>query len=94
ASEKGWFAGVNVRWIPDGPFVDSANQVAPDGYALWGFNLGYRIDEAVQLYLSGENLADKTFVANTGVTDTAQITDRLFTPGQGRALFGGVTISF
>ncbi|MGD1956036.1 MAG: TonB-dependent receptor family protein [Sphingomonadales bacterium] len=94
ASEKGWFAGVNVRWIPDGPFVDSANQVAPDGYALWGFNLGYRIDEAVQLYLSGENLADKTFVANTGVTDAAQITDRLFTPGQGRALFGGVTISF
>ncbi|MEM6680957.1 MAG: TonB-dependent receptor [Pseudomonadota bacterium] len=95
ASQQGWFAGVNVRWIPDGPFVDSANTLAPDGYAIWGFNLGYRIDEAVQLYLNGENLADKNFISNTGViSDATGQNPAIFTPGQGRAIFAGVTVSF
>jgi len=94
ASQEGWFAGVNIRWIPEGPFVDTANTLRPEGYAIWGFNLGYSIDDAVQLYLNGENLADKNFIANTGVVAVANANSRIFTPGQGRAIFAGVTVSF
>lgn len=90
-----WYLAINVRWVPDGPFADFANTVQVPGYALFGINAGMDLSSNVSLYLSIENLFDKHYISN--VTTNANQTEeqaRLFTPGQGRGVFGGINLRF
>lgn len=89
----GWYVGVNVRVVPDGPWVDFANTTQVPGYTLWGMTAGWDLTDQVRLFLSGENLTDKAYISNIG-TNANQSRERasLFTPGQGRAWFGGISV--
>lgn len=90
-----WYLAVNVRWVPDGPFADFANTVQVPGYALFGVNAGLELSSNISLYLSIENLFDKRYISN--VTTNANQTEehsRLFTPGQGAGVFGGINLRF
>ena len=94
-STRGWYASVNFRWVPDGADVDFANTTDSPGYKLLGMTAGWDVTEHVRLFVSGENLTDKNYISNVG-TNANQLRERatLFTPGQGRAWFGGFTLSF
>ena len=90
-----WYAAVNVRWVPDGPFVDFANTVQVPGYGLVGVTAGYDVTDNVRFFVSAENLTDKTYISNVStVADQSIENARVFTPGQGRAVFGGLSIAF
>ena len=94
--EKGrWYAAVNFRWVPDGPFVDFANTVQVPGYQLIGATAGYDVTDNVRFFVSAENLTDKRYISNVStVADQSIENARVFTPGQGRAVFGGLSVAF
>jgi iron complex outermembrane receptor protein len=89
----GWYLGVNVRVVPDGPWVDFSNTTRVPGYTLWGVTAGWDVTDHVRLFVAGENLTDKAYVSNIG-TNADQSRERaaLFTPGQGRGCFGGISV--
>jgi len=90
---RGWYVGVNVRVVPDGPWVDFANTTQVPGYTLWGMTAGWEVTEHISLFVSGENLTDKAYISNIGTNaDQSRERARLFTPGQGRAWFGGISV--
>lgn len=93
-SAAGWYTSLNFRWVPDGAFVDFANTTDAPGYKLLGVTAGWDITDHVRVFVSGENLTDLHYISNVG-TNANQLRERatLFTPGQGRAWFGGFTLS-
>ncbi len=94
--EKGrWYAAVNLRWVPEGPFADFANTVQVPDYELIGVTAGYDITDNARLFVSAENLADEVYISNVStVADQSLEGARVFTPGQGRAVFGGLSVAF
>ena len=92
---RGWYLGVNLRWVPSGPWVDFANTVDTPGYELLGLTAGWRLSEHLELFGSAENLFDKRYIANfTTNADQSRENGRVFTPGQGFGFFAGITVSF
>jgi iron complex outermembrane receptor protein len=86
----GFYAGPNVEWAPQSYFVDLANTLEADGYALLGFKLGYRTRKGLSFFVEAKNLTDTTYAATTGVVTTATAASAVFFPGDGRGLFAGV----
>ena len=91
----GWYLGGNLRWVPQGPYVDYANTTRAPGYDLWGVTAGWQIGDRFRLFGSVENLFDKATISNVS-TNANQQRERAaaFSPGQGRALFVGVSSKF
>jgi iron complex outermembrane receptor protein len=93
--KAGWYLGANLRWVPEGPFVDYANTTQAPGYDLWGLTAGWQISEGLRLFGSVENLFDTRHIANVAtVSDQSRERANAFTPGQGRAVFVGATARF
>ncbi|MEQ8497534.1 MAG: TonB-dependent receptor [Gammaproteobacteria bacterium] len=91
----GWYLGVNLRWVPSGPWVDFANTTDTPGYELLGITAGWRFTEALQLFGSVENVFDKHYIANvTTNANQRRENGRVFTPGQGIGVFAGVSVMF
>jgi iron complex outermembrane recepter protein len=86
----GFYAGPNVEWAPQSYFVDLANTLEADGYALLGFKFGYRAKKGLSFFVEAKNLTDATYAATTGVVTTATPASAVFFPGDGRGLFAGV----
>lgn len=93
--KKRWYAAINFRWVPDGPFVDFANTAQVPDYGLIGVTAGYDVTDNVRFFVSAENLTDKRYISNVStVADQSVENARVFTPGQGRAVFGGFSVAF
>jgi iron complex outermembrane receptor protein len=73
-----------------------ADTLDADGYAIWGFKVGYQMPSGLDMFIEGRNLSDKTYAATTGIVtnaaaDIAKGKDpAVFMPGDGRALFTGI----
>ena len=90
-----WYAAVNFRWVPDGPFVDFANTVQVPGYELWGVTAGVDVTDKLRVFVSAENLSDEVYISNVSTVANQSVENaRVFTPGQGRAVFGGLSLAF
>lgn len=90
-----WYAAINLRWVPDGPFADYANTTRVPSYALVGLTAGYDITESIRIFASAENLFDKKYISNVStVANQAEEGGQIFTPSQGQGFFGGVTLAF
>jgi len=93
--KAGWYLGANLRWVPEGPFVDYANTTQAPGYDLWGLTAGWQLNPALRLFGSVENLFDTRHIANVAtVSNQSRERAAAFTPGQGRAVFVGATARF
>jgi iron complex outermembrane receptor protein len=80
----------NVRYVPDGPFADFANTTRIPSYTLLGLSASVNVVESLRFFFSAENLTDDVYISNlTTVGDQSLENARVFTPGQGRAFFGG-----
>lgn len=89
--QEGWYAGPTFEWVPVHYAVDHAESLYAEGYAIWGLKGGYRPSEGLGFFVEGRNLADKTYVATTGVVADAHGEDAaLFLPGDGRSLYAGL----
>lgn len=91
-SSAGWYLGAQARWVPSGPWVDFANTVRAPGYDVYGLRAGWRFANAVTVFASVENLFDERYISNVATNaDQSLQNGRLFTPGQGRSVYAGLS---
>lgn len=87
---SGIYVGPNVEWVPEAYYVDSANTLETEAYAIWGAKLGFDNGGPITAYIEGRNLADEAYIASASIIDRADANSTLFEPGTGRAVYGGV----
>lgn len=88
---EGYYIGPNVEWSPEKYYVDHANTLSADSYALLGFKIGKRNRTGFSWFAEARNLTDRKYAATTGVMDNAKGLDQAqFLPGDGRSFFAGL----
>lgn len=93
----GFFLSPNVEWRPGDTFVDYANTMKAPGYAVLSVNAGFEVREGVTLFIDARNLTDKAYVPEFGAINDASAAGAnlaVFYPGEGRAIYGGITYRF
>ncbi|PZA13268.1 TonB-dependent receptor [Rhodopseudomonas palustris] len=86
---NGFYAGPNVEWVPQAYYVDSANTLQTEPYALLGLKAGIDNGGPYSIYIEGRNLLNKTYIASASIIDKANGNSPLFEPGTGRAVYAG-----
>lgn len=89
----GFYVGPNVEWVPQAYYVDNANSVKTNSYALLGLRAGWE-QGPYSFYIDGRNLTDRRYIASASITDRANASSALFEPGTGRAVFAGVQVRY
>ena len=64
---SGFFFGPNIEWVPESYFVDSANTLKTEAYALWGLKAGYDDGKWFSAYIEGRNLGDSKYIASASI---------------------------
>ena len=85
----GFYIGPNLEWVPQSYFVDSANTLKTEPYALLGMKAGVDNGGTYSFYIEGRNLTNKTYIASASIIDRANPASPLFEPGNGRAVYVG-----
>jgi iron complex outermembrane recepter protein len=94
-NKEGYYAGPTIEWVPVKSYVDHANTLSADPFALLGFKVGRRMDSGFSWFIEAKNLTDETYAATTGViADAGGVDSRAFLPGDGRSVFAGVEWSW
>jgi iron complex outermembrane receptor protein len=90
-----FYFSTTLRWIPDGPWADYANTERAPGYETVQITAGVTLTKGVELFGSVENLFDTRFISNVTTNANQRLTNEaIYTPGQGRAFFGGLRARF
>lgn len=87
---SGFYAGPQLEWVPEGYFVDSANTLTTEPYAIWGLKAGYDDGKQFSAYAEARNLANTAYIASASIIDRANPGLPLFEPGTGRAFYAGM----
>ena len=92
----GYYVAPNVEWVPTGYFVDNANteSLKTPAYALLGVKTGYQLENGLTLFAEGRNLLDKNYISNTNALPVANAGSALYNPGNGRAVYLGVQMTW
>jgi iron complex outermembrane receptor protein len=91
----GWFVAPSVEWSASDIWVDYVNRTKAPAYAILNLNAGWAVTEKVSLFIDARNLTDKTYVSNVQAAILADpTTTAAYWPGDGRSVFGGVTLNF
>lgn len=91
---RGWFLAPSVEWSASDQWIDYANTKKAPAYAILNLNAGWKISDQVSLFLDARNLTDKAYVSNTQAAVTWTAATATLWPGDGRSVFGGVTVDF
>lgn len=80
-------------------WVDHLNRVQAPGYVVYGLRLGQEVTPQLSWFLEGRNLTDKAYAATHNVVVDATALafgqpQRLYNPGDGRALYAGIDWRF
>ena len=87
-----YFVTLAAEWSPSRYPIDMANSWFAGSYALWGLKIGRNLERGLSWFVEGRNLADRRYAATTGVIADARGSDvAQFFPGDGRAVYAGVT---
>ncbi len=90
-----WFAGVNVELAGGAFFADHENTVSVQSHALVGFSAGWRMNDNLEFFASGENILDENYAAGiTPVLSQAAQNGRIYTPGDRATVYGGMRVRF
>ena len=88
-----WFVALNAEIGAGEFFADHENLVSAPTYKVFGFSAGRKLSDNIDLVISGENITDENYAA--GITpvfsQTAQDA-RIFTPGNGLSIYGGLKL--
>lgn len=90
---NGFYIGPNVEWVPQAYFVDSANTLSTEAYALLGAKAGVD-DGKIAVYLEARNILNKAYIASASIIDRANAASPLFEPGTGRAVYAGMRMKW
>ncbi len=76
-------------------FVDHANTLAAPGYSVYGLKVNQSLNHGVSWFAEARNLGDKRYANTTGVILDAGGNDAAqFNPGDGRALYVGISKAY
>lgn len=93
-NKAGYYAGPTFEWVPVKAYVDQANTLSADPFALLGFKFGRRLENSISWFVEAKNLTNETYAATTGVVANAGVdatkVSRSFQPGDGRGVFAGI----
>jgi iron complex outermembrane receptor protein len=93
--KNGAYIEPNVEWIPSAAWVDYANTMKADSFALYGVKAGWDVNENATLFVEGRNLTnEKTIASFSTITDARTAGTGVFYPGDGRSLFAGIKVKF
>jgi iron complex outermembrane receptor protein len=90
----GWFVAPSLEWSASDIWVDYVNKTRSPAYAVLNLNAGWNITPAVSVFVDARNLTDKAYVSNVQAAIAAVAATGAYWPGDGRSLFGGVTVAF
>ncbi len=93
--EDSWFFAANVQLSGGAYFADHENTVSVSTDPVVGFSAGYRLNDRMEVFASGENLFDSGYIA--GISPVLSINldeDRIFTPGARASVYGGLKYRF
>lgn len=83
--------GANVYSQPNDNYVDHANTLEQDSFALLGLEFSYDPVDDLRLFLNINNVTDKTYNASYVVRDNSTAELPTFLPGVGREVIGGLS---
>ncbi len=93
--ERGrWFVAPSLEWSASDIWVDYNNTTKAPSYAVLNLNAGWTITPTVSVFVDARNLTDKAYVSNVQAAIAALPATGAYWPGDGRSVFGGVTVSF
>ncbi|MCC7267827.1 MAG: TonB-dependent receptor [Caulobacteraceae bacterium] len=91
---SGWFVAPSVEWSAADSWVDYNNTVRAPAYARRHLGAGWRLDDRVLVFLDARNLTDEAYVSNVQAQLAVTPATAAYWPGDGRAVFGGLAVSF
>jgi len=91
---SGWFVAPSVEWSASDIWVDFNNTTKAASYAVWNLNAGWTVNERITVFVDARNLADKRYISNVQPAITAAAATGYYWPGDGRSVYGGVTVAF
>jgi len=81
-----------IEWQPARTWVDHANTVAADGFALLNLTVSGDLGSGWSWFVEGRNLGNRDYVATTAVQANARGQDgAYYFPGDGRSVYAGLT---
>jgi len=90
----GWFLAPSVEWSASDQWIDYKNTKTAPSYAILNLNAGWKATDKVSLFLDARNLTDEAYISNVQAATTWTAATAAVWPGDGRSVFGGVTVSF
>ena len=66
---SGFYFGPNIEWVPQAYFVDSANTLTTEPYAIWGLKIGLRQWRARYGLYRGPQPLNKAYIASASIID-------------------------
>ena len=91
---SGWFVAPSLEWSASDIWIDFKNTLKSPSYAILNLNAGWTVNERLSLFLDARNLADEAYISNVQpIISGARATPAVW-PGDGRALYVGVTVAF
>jgi iron complex outermembrane receptor protein len=89
---SGFYFGPNLEWVPQAYYVDSANTLSTEPYAIVGLKAGFDDGGKYSGYIEARNIANKAYIASASIIDRANANSPLFEPGTGRAVYAGFKV--
>lgn len=91
---SGLFVAPSLEWSASDIWVDFNNKTKAPSYAIWNLNAGWTVNDKVTLFVDARNLADRAYVSNVQPAITASPAMGYYWPGDGRGVYGGVSVAF
>ena len=93
-NSAGWFIAPSLEWSASDIWVDYKNTHKAPSYAILNLGAGWKLNDKVSVFLDARNLTDEAYVSNTQAAITWTAGSAVYWPGDGRSLFGGLTVAF
>ena len=92
---SGFYFGTNVEWNIVRYPVDEANTLYAGPYALLGCRFGYKNQKGFSAYIDLKNLTNRIYAATVEPVGNARVEGSdSFNPGNGRAVYSGISYAW
>ena len=88
------FVETEVKWRPDGFFIDNAHVLKSDSFVTLNLRANYDINDKYSLYGEARNVTDEIYASSGLVVGEANPLQTAFVPGDGRSFIVGLKGKF
>ena len=92
---SGFYIEPSIEWVPKGGYVDYANTLESNPYAVLNTKAGVNLGSGVNVFLDARNILDRRYLSNySTVTDARTANTSVFYPGEGQTIYAGFVWKF